>query len=56
VQALKPEGKLAFWSAGKEPEFAHSLAYAGFKAESFPAKAHDRAKRAAHMIYLAERR
>jgi len=56
AQALKPGGKVAFWSAGKEPEFAHSLACAGFKAEAFPAKSHERAKRAAHMIYLAERR
>jgi len=56
AQALKPEGKVAFWSAGMEPGFARSLAYAGFKAEAFPAKAHERAKRAAHVVYLAERR
>jgi spermidine synthase len=56
AQALKPGGKVAFWSAGQEPEFARSLAYAGFKAEAFPAKSHERAKRAAHVIYLAERR
>ena len=56
AHALKPGGKVAFWSAEKEPKFAHSLADAGFKAEAFPAKAHERARRAAHVIYLAERR
>ena len=55
-QALKPGGKAAFWSAGAEPGFLYSLAGAGFKADAFPAKAHERAKRAAHVIYLAERR
>ena len=56
AQALKPGGKVAFWSAEKEPEFLHSLASAGLKAEAFPAKSHERAKRAAHVVYLAERR
>ncbi len=55
ARALKPGGKAAFWSAGAEPGFIHQLTGAGFKAEAFPAKAHERAKRAAHMIYLAER-
>ena len=55
ARALKQGGKVAFWSAGPEPGFIHSLKYAGFKAEGFPAKSHERAKRAAHMIYLAER-
>jgi spermidine synthase len=56
AQALKPGGKVAFWSAEKELEFARSLAYAGFKVEAHAAKAHERAKRAAHVVYLAERR
>jgi spermidine synthase len=55
AQALKPGGKVSFWSAVPEPGFIQTLVHAGFKAEGFPAKAHDRAKRAAHMIYLAER-
>jgi spermidine synthase len=54
-RALKPGGKVAFWSAGREAGFVQSLMRAGFKAEGFPAKAHDRARRAAHVIYLAER-
>jgi spermidine synthase len=38
ARALKPGGKVSFWSAAPEP-----------------AKSHERAKRAAHMIYLARR-
>ncbi len=52
ARSLKPGGKVSFWSAVPEPGFIHSLVRAGFKAEGFPAKAHERAKRAAHMIYL----
>jgi len=54
-RALKPGGKVAFWSACEEPEFLKSLSYAGFKAGAFPAKAHERAKREAHVIYVATR-
>ena len=53
--ALKPGGKVAFWSACPEPGFVESLARSGFKTDAVPAKAHDRAKRFAHMIYVAER-
>ncbi len=54
TRALRPGGKVAFWSACPEPHFVGSLERAGFKVHSFPAKAHERAKRAAHMIYVAE--
>jgi spermidine synthase len=54
ARALKPGGKIAFWSACEEPGFIHRLSRAGFKAEAIPAKSHERAKRAAHVIYLAE--
>jgi len=54
-RALKPGGKVAFWSACEEPGFIQSLTYAGFQAEAIPAKAHERAKRAAHVIYVATR-
>ncbi|MHA3772606.1 spermine/spermidine synthase domain-containing protein [Verrucomicrobiota bacterium sgz303538] len=53
-RALKPGGRVAFWSACEEPAFLRSLSGAGFKAQAFPAKAHERAKRAAHVIYMAE--
>jgi spermidine synthase len=56
ASALKPGGKVSFWSAVPEPAFIHDLARAGLPAEAFPAKSHERAKRAAHMIYLARRR
>ena len=54
ARALKPGGKVAFWSASPEPGFLQSLAGAGFRANAVPAKAHERAKREAHVIYLAE--
>ncbi len=52
-RALKPDGKVAFWSACEERDFIHQLSRAGFKAVARPAKAHERAKRAAHVIYVA---
>jgi spermidine synthase len=54
ARALKPGGQVAFWSACPEPGFIEKLARAGFKTEAVPAKAHERAKRAAHVIYLAK--
>lgn len=54
ARALKPGGKIAFWSAAPEPGFIPALIRAGLKAEAHPARAHDRAKREAHVIYLAE--
>ncbi len=53
--ALTPGGRVAFWSAETEPGFRDSLMRAGFLAEETPAKAHPRAKRFAHMIYVGER-
>jgi hypothetical protein len=55
ASALKPGGKVSFWSAVPEPNFLPRLAAAGLPAEAFPAKSHERAKRAAHVIYLARR-
>ena len=54
-RALRPGGQVAFWSACEEPGFIRNLSRAGFTTEAIPAKAHDRAKRAAHVIYLARR-
>ncbi len=53
--ALKPGGRVAFWSAEPEPGFPEELSRAGFTTEEYPAKAHERAKRFAHMIYVGER-
>jgi len=55
ARALKPGGKVSFWSAVPEPGFIPHLEHVGLKADGFPAKSHERAKRDAHMIYLAER-
>ena len=54
-RALKPGGRVAFWSAVDEPEFPSSLARAGFNIEVFEANAHDRAKQSPHRIYVGER-
>lgn len=53
--ALTPGGRVALWSAEPEPGFRDSLTRAGFLAAETPAKAHERAKRFAHMIYVGER-
>ena len=55
ARALKPGGKVAFWSAGPEPGFLETLEGAGLRATAHPAKSHERAKREAHVIYLAVR-
>ena len=44
-----------FWSACEEPAFFHSLSRAGLKVQAVPAKSHERARRDAHVIYIAER-
>ena len=53
-RALKPEGRVAFWSADQEPAFLAQFGRSGFYVEEVPAKAHERAKRAAHRIYVGE--
>jgi len=50
--ALKPGGRVAFWSADREPAFARALAAARFRVTEVASKAHPRAKRAAHYIYV----
>lgn len=55
-RVLKPNGKVAFWSAAPEPGFAENLFRFGFSVKAHPAKEHDRAKYAAHMIYVASRK
>ena len=53
-RALRPGGRVAFWSADREPAFLSNLTRAGFRAEEFEAKSNERAKRAAHRIYVGE--
>lgn len=52
--ALRPGGKAAFWSAEREPAFQRNLGRAGFYVTEVASKAHPRAKREAHFIYVAE--
>jgi SAM-dependent methyltransferase len=54
VQALNPGGRLAIWSADDDKPFFERLQREGLQVQSFDARAHERAKRAAHRIYLAE--
>ncbi|HAV12534.1 MAG TPA: spermine synthase [Opitutae bacterium] len=54
--ALKPEGRAVFWSAKQDVAFAQRLKRVGFKVQAVPAKVHARAKRAAYMLYIADRR
>ena len=54
-QSLRSGGRAAFWSAEREPFFHRHLERAGFKVSEVASKAHPRAKRAAHYIYVAAR-
>ena len=53
-RALRTKGRVAFWSAEKEPAFLAQLSRSGFRAQEIEAKAHERAKRSAHRIYVGE--
>ena len=55
-KALTPKGCVAYWLAEPTPSFEKSLGKAGFHVESFPAKPHEKSKRARHCIYIARRR
>lgn len=54
LQALRPRGILAVWSAGPDPRFTERLRRAGFRVEEVPVRAHGK-KGARHMIWLAEK-
>ena len=53
--ALKTKGRVIFWSAGPEPMFEPRFRRVGFKVKAVPAKVHERAKRAAYMLYVGDR-
>ena len=53
-RSLRSGGRVAFWSAEKEPAFLGQLGRAGFVADEYEAKAHERAKRVAHRIYVGQ--
>lgn len=56
THALKPGGRVAFWSASTDPAFAKRLAKAGFQVETVAVKAWSQAKRNTHTIFVADRR
>jgi spermidine synthase len=55
ADSLKPGGRVAVWSAARHEPFADRLATAGFAVEAVPARVHDKSRRHAHVIYVADR-
>jgi len=53
--ALKSNGRAVFWSAGTDLLFVERLRRNGFRVIPTPAKVHDGAKRAAYMLYVADK-
>ena len=51
--ALRPDGVLAFWSAGEDPAFTERLRSIGFAVETVMVRAHRPGKGARHWIWLA---
>lgn len=54
--ALKPGGRVVFWSAGEDQYFKARLGRVGFRVGVVPAKVHERAKRAAYRIYIGDKK
>jgi spermidine synthase len=52
--ALKTGGRAVFWSAGLDLKFETRLRKAGFKVNAVVAKVHEKAKRAAYLLYIAD--
>lgn len=51
---LKSGGRAAYWSAGDDPHFKARMQKVGFRVGHIPAKVHERSKRAAYVIYVAD--
>ena len=56
TRALKPGGRVTFWSASPDQAFSKRLTQAGFTVEVISAKAYVQAKRCAHTIFAADRK
>ena len=54
-RALKPQGRAIFWSAGPDAAFESRLRKASFATQALPAKVHASAKRAAYLLYVADK-
>ena len=55
TRALRPGGRVTFWSASNDRAFEKRLTKAGFKVDVVRARAHERAKKFAHTVFVAER-
>lgn len=53
-KVLKTGGRAAYWSAGTDPHFKARIEAVGFRVGVIPAKVHERSKRAAYVIYVAD--
>ena len=53
--ALSARGRLAVWSASPDAAFERRLVQAGLSVQAVPAKVHTGARRAAYMLYLADK-
>lgn len=53
-EALRPDGVLAIWSAGRDPSFTERLRRVGFMVEEKVVRAHRPGKGARHVIWLAQ--
>lgn len=51
--ALRPDGVLAYWSAGQDPAFTERLKRAGLSVDPVTVRAHRPGKGAKHVIWLA---
>jgi spermidine synthase len=54
-RALNPKGRAVLWSAGEDKAFENRLRQLGFSVRAVPAKVHESAKRAAYLLYVADR-
>lgn len=50
--SLSPGSRVAFWAAGEEPGFEKRLRKFGFRTERYAIKAHERAKKPIHRVYV----
>jgi spermidine synthase len=51
---LRAGGRAAYWSAGTDPHFKARMEAVGFRVGVIPAKVHERAKRAAYVVYVGD--
>lgn len=54
-RSLVAGGRVAFWAAAEEPGFEKKLRKNGFRSERHTIKAHERAKKPIHRIYVGEK-